>query len=520
MATAQWGVFERAFESGEDHADPFRDVEAAVRFEAPSGRTRQVEAFWDGGRTWRVRFSPDEPGTWRYRTSCAVDAVLEGREGTFECGGPAGERLGARGPIRLADDLRHFEHADGTAFFYLADTAWNGVLRASAEQWARYLSRRAEQGFSAVQFVCTHWRACAADPVGDVAWEGVEDIRLNPAFFARMDAKVAAINAHGLVGVPVLLWALKPCDPGRYLAEADAIRVARYVAARWGAHNVIWLLGGDGAYTGESAARWCRVGKAVFGNDPDRRDRLVSMHPQGVSSYAADLGGEAWLDFLGYKSGHGDSEDHLRWTAEGPMSTDWRRRPTRPVVNLEPNYEYHVGYHHKTVHGAREVRRAAWWSLLAAPPAGITYGNNHIWPWNHEPGPAPDHPGCCPGDTCGPWERGLDMPGVEGMGVLAGFFRSFEWWQLRPAPDALAQQPGREQVARYVSVARTDDGAFLVAYTPAGDAVALRAAAAPPGDALWLDPRTGQMRPAAPDGARYAPPDDRDWVLTIGAGAC
>ena len=49
-----------------------------------------------------------------------------------------------------------------------------------------------------------------------------------------MDRKVDAINAHGMIAVPVALWAFGPDDPGQALAEVDAVRLARYLLARWG----------------------------------------------------------------------------------------------------------------------------------------------------------------------------------------------------------------------------------------------------------------------------------------------
>ena len=41
-----------------------------------------------------------------------------------------------------------------------------------------------------------------------------------------MDRKVDAINAHGMIAVPVALWAFGPDDPGQALAEVDAVRLA------------------------------------------------------------------------------------------------------------------------------------------------------------------------------------------------------------------------------------------------------------------------------------------------------
>jgi hypothetical protein len=60
----------------DDAPNPFLDFRLQVEFTAPSGRRCSVPGFFDGdgrggakGDVWRVRFTPDEPGTWRYRAS-------------------------------------------------------------------------------------------------------------------------------------------------------------------------------------------------------------------------------------------------------------------------------------------------------------------------------------------------------------------------------------------------------------------------------------------------------------------
>ncbi len=520
---ARWGVGEAALESARDYENPFQDVAVRVEVTGPSGGRRDVDAFWDGGRAWRARFRPDEPGEWRWRSSCseAADAGLHGREGAWRCVPYEGDNpLGRHGPPRLSADRRSFAHADGTPLFWLADTAWNGVIRSREPDWRRYLQTRREQGFTVIQFVATQWRGCTRDPLGETAYAGTERITLNPGFFQRLDPKVAAIGAAGLVAAPVMLWSIGEQDPGQALAEADAVRLARYLAARWGAYPVAWMLAGDGEYRGERAERWRRIGRAVFG---DRHDNPVTMHPGGQRWVGDEFRREPWFDFIGYQSGHGSSPEHLRWLVAGPPATDWRNDPPRPVVNLEPNYEAHPSYHiarHFTDH---EVRRAAYWSLLVAPPAGVTYGHNAIWTWPEQPEVPEGHPKL---GTVEPWHAGLNTPGVRSMTVLRRFFESLPrpWAQLRPAPDLLAEQPGDRDPEHFVAAALTEGGDLAVAYLPVGGAVRVRSEALPrPATARWFDPRTGAWTAAGMAGGPEGPhhftaPGDDDWVLCVGEG--
>ena len=527
--TAQWTIFETALPSS-----------SAVHFASPSGRLIPGEAFWDGGSTWRVRFSPDELGEWSWHTDHA--------EGAFTCVPYEGDNpLYRHGALRLSEDRRHFVHADGAPFFWLADTAWNGVLKAQPADWERYLQARQTQEFTAIQFVCAQWRGCSKDPSGEVAFthdptachsdrsachpeqtachsertachsERSEESRrssltINPAFFQRLDAKVAAINDHGLLAAPVILWALTEVDPGVYLSLADAITVARYIVARYGAYQVAWFLGGDGHYEGQDADRWRAIGQAVFGM---RHDRLVTMHPCGQSWVADEFRDQEWFDFIGYQSGHGDAEGDLRWLTEGPPTQEWLKTPPRPIINLEPNYETHISYHSRRRFTDYEVRRAAYWSLLVAPTAGVTYGINATWCWHERPEVPEAHEAL---GVVGPWSAGLESPGLCSMTILRRFLAELPWFRLRPAPHLLAEQPGHADPECHLAAATTADADHTVIYLPCGGSVVLRDEALARGRARWFNPAKGEWQEAAPDRylrATFIAPDRDDWLLHI-----
>lgn len=505
---ARWMLFETALESTAIYANPFWDVTCAVIFTAPSGTQQRVDAFWDGGTTWRVRFCPDEIGGWQWQTECTnpEDSGLHQRGGQFTCTAYTGDNpLYVHGPLRVAPDSRYLTWGDGTPFFWLGDTAWNGVLRARPADWDRYLALRREQGFTVIQYVSTQWRGHTRDAYGETAFTGTEGIQLNTAFFARLDARIAAINAHGLVAAPIMLWALTEIDPGVTLAEADAIRVIRYILARYGAYHVAWMLAGDGHYYDDHAPRWQRIGRAVFG---DRHDRIVTLHPSGQSWVGEEFRAEPWFDFIGYQSGHGDSQEHLNWLVQGPPATYWANPPIRPVINLEPNYEGHPSYH--TDHGFTdyEVRRAAYWSLLISPPAGVTYGNNSIWVWPEGVEPAENHRNL---PQVQPWHQGLDLPGIRSMTQLKGFFEALPWWTLEPKPALLADQPGVADASQFIAAAQTRDGRQSVIYTP-GPAITLAMQAQ---QGRWFDPRAGLWTPAHATDNRWNPPGAGDWVLLL-----
>ena len=204
----KWQRFEQSFMSTKQYANPLQETELWVTFVSPSGRHHKVEGFWDGNTTWRVRFAPDEVGDWTFSSRCtdSTNAGLHEQSGSFTCGEPDGTtRFDQHGPLRLSTDRHHLVHADGTPFFWLADTVWNGPLRATLDDWNTYLDVRLRQKFTAIQWVASQWLAAPdGDLNGEAAFIGSEKISINPSFFHRLDQKMDATRRAGLLNVPAL----------------------------------------------------------------------------------------------------------------------------------------------------------------------------------------------------------------------------------------------------------------------------------------------------------------------------
>ncbi|MHC4146488.1 MAG: apiosidase-like domain-containing protein [Planctomycetota bacterium] len=516
-AVEQWTRFEDSLTSTKDYGNPVQDVKMKVEFTSPNGDKRAVLAFWDGDMRWRVRFSPDRQGGWTYKTSCSDKANkgLHNQTGSFQCRKYRGDlSLFRHGELRLSGNRRYIEHADGTPFFFLSDTVWCGPLLSDIDDWKVFLKDRIAKEFTAIQFVTTQWRMAKTDAEGNPTFTGKERVAVNPAFFKRLDRYVDAINDAGLVAVPVLLWAIRGNDnPGYFLPEDQKIVLAEYMIARYGAHQVIWFLGGDGRYSGEGGNTWHRVGRAVFHKD---QHRLATMHPGGKSWVGREFRNEPWFSFIGYQSGHGDDEKTFRWLNQGPPATEWNNRPNLPVINIEPNYEAHNGYTHRKVHNDHSVRRAAYWSLLVSPPAGVTYGGQGIWGWHTKVQAPADHISTGLGS---PWHIAKDLPGAFSMKYLHQFFRSIEWWELVPSPELLAQQPGKKDASKFVAAARSKAGDLAVAYLPEGGSVTLKTESLKKGlTARWYHPRTGGWLDAGKiekSSQTFKTADRNDWILLV-----
>lgn len=522
----RWDRFEANLESSADYSNPPQQAVLTAVFTSPRGQARKVYGFWDGGKTWRVRFLPNEIGQWTYKTSCsdANNKGLHQQSGEFTCTAPAGKtRFTQHGPIRISDDERSFVHEDGTPFFYLADTAWNGALMSTGNEWRDYIKERARQKFTAVQWIGTHWRGA---PEGDrekrMAYKGTTNrIEINPAFFKALDEKADALTSAGLLNVPGMLWAIGgpsgKVNPGFSLPDDQAILLARYMLARWGANPAIWIFGGDGDYRGPRAERWKRMGRAVF-NDVDHAP--VTMHPGGMQWVWDEFKDEKWHKVVGYQSGHSADDNNLRWLTEGPPTVDWTKMPHKPFINLEPPYENHLAYDSKKPITPEIIRRAMYWSLFNTPTAGVTYGGHGVWGWDDGAKPPTDHPST---GTPLPWQKALLMPGAEQMKPLVEFFTSLDFGRLRPTPVFVVNQPGTSSPGKYVAAARTDAKDLMLVYIPEDRTIEIKLDALPPSPNItWVSPKTGERSPAVAvvtaNTCQFPTPAEGDWILLMTSG--
>lgn len=526
QAAFQWERHQINLTSEVPYDNSLYDVdEFGAMLTAPSGRQLRVNGFWDGSADWRVRVMPDEVGTWSYTTFCSdtTNAGLHQQTGTFDC--QPSTRQGAiyqQGAITRSPGAYHLMHRDGTPYFFTACTAWNGGLNSTDAEWTTYLQHRKDHYYSAIQLVLTQWRGADQNSQGEVAYEGNGRIRVNPSFFQHMDAKMDQINEHGLVAAPVVLWALqksggRELNPGYTLPDDEAVRLARYIVARYGAHHVIWLLGGDGNYLDPYEQRWKYIGQQVFsGYHPG----VVTLHPGGRSWIGDTYANQEWLDIVTYQSSHSNQEGTVDWINRGPMATRWDQLPPRPLINMEPNYEEIPIYRSDGKISATDVRNASYWSLFATPLAGITYGANGIWPWIR-PGERILNHGSLSDNPPSSWSESINFPGSLQIGYLSEFIQQFGWWTLKPAPEKLITQPGDEDYRQFVSVVQNDNASLVLAYVPQRLLVQLHNPRQLKYRGQWFNPATAEYTEAdltVKGGAlSTTSPQDQDFVLVLRA---
>ena len=116
----QWGLYEAAFTGPAAETSPL-DVSFTATFSQGAQRVA-VPGFWDGGGSYKVRFSPPATGEWKFTTTSQV-AGLNGKTGAFTATKPTG---GNHGPVEVFDTF-YLRYADGTPYHQFGTTCYAWV---------------------------------------------------------------------------------------------------------------------------------------------------------------------------------------------------------------------------------------------------------------------------------------------------------------------------------------------------------------------------------------------------------
>lgn len=508
--------------------NPWQEIELDAVVCSPSGRELRVPAFYAGDDVWRVRFASGEVGEHHYRMECSDpdDAGLHGHTGVVEVEEYEGSNpLYRHGPLRVARSGRTLEHADGTPFFWLADTWWMGFSKRLVwpSDFRTLAEDRASKGFSVVQIVAGLYPDMAPfDPrqgnEAGTAWcAGFE--RINPHYWDTADLRLAYLVDRGLMPCVVGCW-------GYYLDAAgdEVIRKHwRYIVARWGAYPVVFCVAGEAlmpfylsaewgspSYAERMKPRWTAICRYLRQIDPYAR--LKCVHPCGDQA-GRDMVDAEVVDMEWLQGGHGDRMSLPSTVAlvRRAVATE----PRIPVINSESVYE-------GIINGCWEnIQRLFFWASVLSGACGHTYGANGIWQVNvrGEPyGPSPH--GRSWGDT--PWDEAMQLPGSRQLGLGKALLERYEWWRFEPRPDWC--EPHSSPQVPEAPYAAGIEGRVRVVYIPQY-CNPPRITRLDPGAlyrAQYFDPRSGRMIDlGGVDSGRDGvweppmPPVMGDWVLVL-----
>lgn len=510
---------EITFLSKKDYSDPFNDVTLDVVFTTPKGDPIRVPAFWSGERKWRVRYSSALVGEHRFRTVCS-DTTDKGRHdvtGKVEIRPYRGDNsLYRHGPIRVAADRRHFEHADGTPFFWLGDTWWMGLCERLKwpDDFKTLAADRRGKGFNVIQIVAGLYPDMGAfDERGrneaGFPWER-DYRRIRSEYFDKADERLLYLVNRGLVPCIVGAW-------GYHLPWLGVERMKkhwRYLVARYGALPVVWCAAGEvnlpyylekGFPRGgeKQTADW--EGVIRYLRKINGLGRLVTVHPTGLPplSGRALYKDQGLLDFDMLQTGHGGQAD-LTPTIR-TLRTSYKSKPTMPVVNGEVCYEALLG------RIPAEVVRLMFWTEMLSGAAGHTYGANDIWQLNRKDKPYGKSPH---GGDYGhiPWDEAMKLPGSGQLGLAKRLLEKYPWhrFELHSEWATWQEAKGDAKNEFLVPYAAGVPGSIRIIYLPRPLAVTIHKMESDKRyTASYFDPISGERTEIGP-----AHPNDRgDWSL-------
>lgn len=221
------------------------DVVCHVTFKSPSGANYKVEAYYDGGNTWKARCYINKTGKWTWSSSSSV-AGLGGKSGSFNAGSSS-----LRGMIRkhpsnpsniITENGKWFSCIGDTGYFMLGHTRLNGG-DLNNTVYRTYVQKAKGKGinfiranlFGGLRTGKFHYQN------GDIVLKNIQN----------QDGKLSWIlNTHPDMYLQVIIF------PEGFSGHPSAKAFKHFlsqVAGRWGAFpNITWMVMNDSGYSATS----------------------------------------------------------------------------------------------------------------------------------------------------------------------------------------------------------------------------------------------------------------------------
>ncbi len=461
-------AYEIDFVSDKEYDDPVYTVNMDVIFtNTETGTTLKVPAFWNGGTAWKVRYALTELGIWTWETVCTdeTNVGLHGLSGEVKCVDYVGDLdIYKHGFIKAEDGKRYFMYADGTPFYYLADTHFtlpmeniDGInpfcdyervliTQETADKYGitsmfKYImDYRAKQGFTVIQsqqlaiYNGVSGNSWLGDAEGTIFTHGVNDMILDK--FQELDRYFAYIAEKGLVHTHTQ-FAYPEELIEIYLAggiSEEAIDIlCRYWVARYSAYPVLWATAQEGdndyyEYNGctPETNPWKIVLESIAKYDP--YDHPSTCHMENVSNTTTensvfdDLEPYSW-----YAIQYTPNLENQK-TEDINMLKGFYEKSI-PVVNYEGSYDHYWA-------GPTKARAQGWLAYLNGD-FGYGYGVQPIWSlfWGGSDSKNANDDEIDTFSLNLNWFEGLYLEGGEQMVYMKNLLTQYEWWNLVPCFD-------------------------------------------------------------------------------------
>lgn len=473
----QWKEWEYTLISSKDYSPDLKPARLEVEFRGPKGQKFTTPAFTDDRIRYKVRAAFPSAGSWTWESTGSdhSDDGLHNVKGRVEVAAYSGYNpLYLHGDLRVSDNFRYLQHADGTPFFWLGDSGRDEISKLSINEWIEYVDTLAAQGISVIQ---VHPRVSEINEPGSPFNEsGLNDT----LFWTDLERKIRYANNNGMF---VMISGTATTWRDQMARNPANQEFTSYLAARLASLMVIFSPGYEQVFTDDLDKLSAELKK--------QSTHLVTQFPLSTSRSNLTFSRTTTVDFTGLNIADPEADVSRLFYFARQWTTDmFSSVPVKPVILIR-TVTHDFESSNPGSHNDDLTRKTGWISILSGAK-GFTHNSVYL------PPPVPVGQGAGPDtgtDTLVIDRDENDLQdGSSFVTHMRDFFNSINWWELMPAQDMIRNQEMADSLQ--MVVARTLDLNIVVAYLPSNQRIVINMVEYPFNlRYLWFNPATGESLP-------------------------
>jgi hypothetical protein len=321
----KWRIYEIVLK-GVSKGNPFTDVQLSAQF-TNGVNTKSVAGFYDGNGIYKIRFMPQETGSWTYTTSSNLNS-LNNKKGKFECYPNTDSN---HGPVVVKDTF-NFAYSDNRPYYPFGTTCYAWVHQ--GDSLARLTLQTLSKGYFNKIRMCIFpkdydWNK-NEPPLYPFEGKPLTDwdyTKFNPAYFRNIENRIAQLDSLGIeadliVFHPYDRWGFRKMN-----RETDDLYI-NYIIARFAAYkNVWWSMANEYDFMNEKTMDdWNHFIRLFAEEDP--YNHLRSIH-----------NGSTVFDHTNPALTHASIQNEETFKAK-----ELRRKYKKPVIYDECRYEGNINW--------------------------------------------------------------------------------------------------------------------------------------------------------------------------------
>ncbi|MDF1547069.1 MAG: DUF4038 domain-containing protein [Bacteroidales bacterium] len=359
-------------------------------------------------------------------------------------------------PIKPSENGRYLIEKNNRPFFYQAETPWKIFINLNEKEMAELMDIRINQGFTAIQTMAL---TTNTNVNGDKPFRNNDFSNPNTNYFEHIRNGIKLAEKKGLLVGLNVAW--KGCcgrDWVDIITENGVDKCREYgkFLGKFFSEcpNLYWIQGGDNDPR-EQIDHYRQIALGIRESIPNA---LQTYHASSghSSSDVVNYVDNSWLNFSWtytyfrkkhnvwvYLCGFGELPEVYEMN-----HNEYRKRPIKPFVLGESQYEGEDSSSYAPLSGAEVVRRQAYWSILSGS-CGHAYGS---WCWK----------------VNDKWRNVKNDSGANQMLHVKNLFESIEWYKLIPDlnGEIITSGAGTYGNTDYAVAAFVPNGSLMVVYLP------------------------------------------------------